>query len=45
MNEQVNTEVTLRFLAAPTDIGFSGSVDAGTVLEWVDKAAYAAAVG
>lgn len=38
-------EVTLRFLAAPTDKGHSGSVDAGTVLEWVDKAAYAAAVG
>lgn len=37
--------VTLRFLAAPTDLGHSGSVDAGTVLEWVDKAAYAAAVG
>ncbi|MDQ0799191.1 hotdog domain-containing protein [Arthrobacter sp. SLBN-112] len=37
--------VTLRFLAAPTDVGHSGSVDAGTVLEWVDKAAYAAAVG
>ncbi|WP_369045404.1 acyl-CoA thioesterase [Sinomonas sp. P10A9] len=38
-------EVTLRFLAAPTDKGHSGSVDAGTVLEWVDKAAFAAAVG
>ncbi|MGV0109501.1 MULTISPECIES: acyl-CoA thioesterase [unclassified Arthrobacter] len=37
--------VTLRFLASPTDLGHSGSVDAGTVLEWVDKAAYAAAVG
>ncbi|WP_026548958.1 acyl-CoA thioesterase [Arthrobacter sp. Br18] len=37
--------ITLRFLAAPTDLGHSGSVDAGTVLEWVDKAAYAAAVG
>ena len=37
--------MTLRFLAAPTDVGHSGSVDAGTVLEWVDKAAYAAAVG
>ncbi|WP_432245322.1 acyl-CoA thioesterase [Arthrobacter sp. G.S.26] len=37
--------VTLRFLAAPMDVGHSGSVDAGTVLEWVDKAAYAAAVG
>lgn len=40
-----SNEVTLRFLAAPTDKGHSGSVDAGTVLEWVDKAAYAAAVG
>lgn len=45
MNESPANSVTLRFLAAPTDIGHSGSVDAGTVLEWVDKAAYAAAVG
>lgn len=37
--------VTLRFLAAPTDVGVAGTVSAGTVLEWVDKAAYAAAVG
>ena len=37
--------VTLRFLAAPTDVGIAGSVTGGTVLEWVDKAAYAAAVG
>ena len=41
----LSNEVTLRFLAAPTDLGRAGSVDAGTVLEWVDKAAYAAAVG
>ena len=45
MNENAANSVTLRFLAAPTDVGHSGSVDAGTVLEWVDKAAYAAAVG
>ncbi|WP_026532992.1 acyl-CoA thioesterase [Arthrobacter sp. H41] len=45
MTETPNKSVTLRFLAAPTDLGHSGSVDAGTVLEWVDKAAYAAAVG
>ncbi|MCQ9165196.1 MULTISPECIES: acyl-CoA thioesterase [unclassified Arthrobacter] len=45
MSETAANSVTLRFLAAPTDIGHSGSVDAGTVLEWVDKAAYAAAVG
>ena len=37
--------VTLRFLAAPTDRGYSGRVDAGRVLEWIDKAGYAAAVG
>ena len=45
MSEDAGNSVTLRFLAAPTDVGHSGSVDAGTVLEWVDKAAYAAAVG
>ncbi|AXH95439.1 acyl-CoA thioesterase [Ornithinimicrobium avium] len=36
-------EITLRFLAAPTDAGRSGSVGAGRVLEWIDKAGYAAA--
>lgn len=35
--------ITLRFLAAPTDAGQSGSVSAGRVLEWIDKAGYAAA--
>ncbi len=38
-------ESTLRFLAAPTDRGKTGTVDAGRVLEWVDKAAFAAATG
>lgn len=39
--------VTLRFLAAPTDVAFLGGrvVAGGRVLEWVDKAAYACAVG
>jgi acyl-CoA hydrolase len=36
-------EVTLRFLAAPTDAGRAGGVGGGKVLEWIDKAAYAAA--
>lgn len=45
MSEKASNSVTLRFLAAPTDLGHSNSVDAGTVLEWVDKAAYAVAVG
>jgi acyl-CoA hydrolase len=38
-------EITLRFLAAPTDVGYSGNVSGGTVLEWIDKAGYACAVG
>ncbi|MEP6650720.1 MAG: hotdog domain-containing protein [Lapillicoccus sp.] len=38
-------EQTLRFLAAPTDAGYSGSVGGGRVLEWIDKAGYACAVG
>lgn len=38
--------VTLRFLAAPTDVLLAGQqgVHGGRVLEWIDKAAYAAAV-
>nr|WP_328841679.1 acyl-CoA thioesterase [Nakamurella leprariae] len=39
--------ITLRFLAAPTDVADLGgaAVSAGRVLEWIDKAAYACAVG
>lgn len=36
-------ELTLRFLAAPTDAGYTDGVSAGRVLEWIDKAAYACA--
>ncbi|MCS4536062.1 acyl-CoA thioesterase [Corynebacterium sp. HS2168-gen11] len=40
-------EVTLRFMAAPTDITMAGAqgVSGGRVLEWIDKAAYACAAG
>ncbi len=40
-------EITLRFLAAPTDVASmdSTAVAGGRVLEWIDKAAYACAVG
>jgi acyl-CoA hydrolase len=38
-------EITLRFLAAPTDAGYSGNVSGGRVSEWIDKAGYACAVG
>ena len=38
--------ITLRFMVSPRDIGASGtSVAAGSVLEWIDKAGYACAVG
>ena len=38
--------ITLRFLAAPSDVTASGlTIAAGRVLEWIDKAGYACAVG
>ncbi|WKD58109.1 putative acyl-CoA thioester hydrolase [Corynebacterium capitovis DSM 44611] len=41
-----SSSVTLRFLAAPTDVILAGAqgVSGGRVLEWIDKAAYACAV-
>ncbi|MFM9377619.1 acyl-CoA thioesterase [Gordonia sp. VNK21] len=37
-------QITLRFLAAPTDVAtLGGAVRGGRILEWVDKAAYACA--
>ncbi len=37
-------QITLRFLAAPTDVAsLGGGVRGGRILEWVDKAAYACA--
>ena len=40
-------KITLRFMAAPTDVATLGgkAVAGGRVLEWIDKAAYACAVG
>lgn len=41
-----NDRIILRFLAAPSEVGTSGeTVAAGHVLEWIDRAAYACAVG
>ena len=38
--------ITLRFMAAPTDLTIAGAqgIGGGRVLEWIDKAAYACAV-
>lgn len=38
-------EITLRFLAEPTDINFGGKVHGGAVMKWIDQAGYACAVG
>lgn len=42
----MNDVMKLRFLAAPTDVSEDGvTVQAGRILEWIDQAAYACAVG
>lgn len=42
----LDDRVTLRFLATPADTAAGGrSVAAGSVMEWIDKAGYACAVG
>jgi acyl-CoA hydrolase len=37
--------VTLRFLAAPTDVNFGGKVHGGAVMKWIDQAGYTCAAG
>lgn len=36
-------EITLRFLAEPTEVNFGGNVHGGTVMKWIDQAAYTCA--
>lgn len=38
-------ELTMRFLAEPTDVNYGGKVHGGQVMKWIDLAGYAAAVG
>ncbi|UWX04402.1 acyl-CoA thioesterase [Pseudoxanthomonas sp. NC8] len=38
-------ELTLRFLAEPTDVNYGGKVHGGVVMKWIDQSGYAAAVG
>jgi len=38
-------EVTLRFLAEPSDMNFLGKVFGGAVMKWIDLAGYTCAVG
>lgn len=37
------SSITLRFLAEPSTINFGGKVHGGTVMKWIDEAAYACA--
>lgn len=38
-------DITLRFLAEPSDVNFGGKVHGGTVMKWIDQAGYACAAG
>jgi acyl-CoA hydrolase len=38
-------EITLRFLAEPTDINLFGKVHGGAVMKWIDQAGYVCATG
>lgn len=36
-------QITLRFLAEPSEVNFGGNVHGGTVMKWIDQAAYTCA--
>ena len=38
-------ELTMRFLAEPSDVNYGGKVHGGVVMKWIDQVGYAAAVG
>ena len=38
-------EITMRFLAEPSNINLYGNVHGGAVMKWIDEAAYACAAG
>ncbi|MGH1372089.1 MAG: acyl-CoA thioesterase [Cellvibrionaceae bacterium] len=38
-------DLTLRFMAEPQDVNFGGKVHGGSVMRWIDLAAYACAAG
>lgn len=40
---RARNEITLRFLAEPNDVNFGGNVHGGTVMKWIDQAAYTCA--
>ncbi len=42
---QRQREITLRFLAGPSDMNIMGKVHGGAVMKWIDEAGYACAAG
>jgi acyl-CoA hydrolase len=40
---EIMNAITLRFLASPSTVNFGGKVHGGTVMKWIDEAAYACA--
>lgn len=43
MNPSADSDITLRFLAEPSDVNFGGNVHGGTVMKWIDHAGYTCA--
>lgn len=43
MTDWLEDRITLRFLALPSTVNFGGKVHGGTVMSWIDQAAYACA--
>ena len=43
MSHTPDAEITLRFLAEPSDVNFGGNVHGGNVMKWIDHAGYTCA--
>ena len=43
MNQTADADITLRFLAEPSDVNFGGNVHGGNVMKWIDHAGYTCA--
>ena len=43
MNSNPEADITLRFLAEPSDVNFGGNVHGGNVMKWIDHAGYTCA--
>lgn len=43
MSDNINSSISLRFLAQPGDVNFGGKVHGGAVMKWIDQAGYVCA--